>query len=464
MQSWAAEEFSGMDLGDKRLNRRLVRIVERLAHHPAVSVPAACKNWAETKAVYRFWDAEGVAAGEIRAAHREKTLERMHGQEWILIAQDTTELRYTSHESMEGLGYASRVGSKGVFVHSGLAIQLDGVPLGLVYQEIWARPIDELGKGDQRRKRPTSSKESRRWIDTLKACQTAVPPETHMVLIADREADMYDLFAEKCQSGRYLLVRSAHNRKIEHGGGDLLWKTVQSLAAAGQMEVEVGRQGDRPPRRALLEIRFVELSILPPHQGKRRIGPKPIPVRVVLAQELDPPEQEEGICWWLLTTLPVISLDDAIRCVRWYSYRWFIERYHFVLKSGCQIEKLQLGTVERLERALATYAIVAWRLLWLTYQARKHGEEPCDTVLEAHEWQSLYCTTFHTRQYPPQPPSLKLAVLWIAQLGGSLARKGDGDPGAKTIWRGLRRLSDISATWLLLTENQSPRSGDVGNG
>ncbi len=92
--------------------------------------------------------------------------------------------------------------------------------------------------------------------------------------------------------------------------------------------------------------------------------------------------------------------------MRWYSYRWLIERYHFVLKSGCGLEKLQLETGRRIEMALATYSIVAWRLLWLTYQARLHGEESCESFLEEHEWQSL-CATIHKKGPPPEkPPSL----------------------------------------------------------
>ena len=99
---------------------------------------------------------------------------------------------------------------------------------------------------------------------------------------------------------------------------------------------------------------------------------------------------------------------------------------------------------------MATYAIVAWRLLWLTYQARSHPDTPCDTILELHEWQSLYCNIHSHYTIAEKPPSLMEAVLWIAQLGGFLGRKHDGFPGVKTIWRGLRRLHDIASTWKLL--------------
>ncbi len=97
--------------------------------------------------------------------------------------------------------------------------------------------------------------------------------------------------------------------------------------------------------------------------------------------------------------------------------------------------------------ALAIYSIVAWRLLWLTYQARLNPDIPCDIVLETIEWQSLWATVNKNPIPQKEPPCLRDAIRMIASLGGFLNRKGDGEPGVKTIWRGLRRLHDIAATW-----------------
>ncbi len=97
---------------------------------------------------------------------------------------------------------------------------------------------------------------------------------------------------------------------------------------------------------------------------------------MVLALEVNQPSGETPISWLLLTTLTVGGFDDAVRCLHWYSYRWLIERSHYVLKSGCRLEKLQLETADRIERALATYSIVAWRLLWLTCEARRQQSCP----------------------------------------------------------------------------------------
>ena len=151
-----------------------------------------------------------------------------------------------------------------------------------------------------------------------------------------------------------------------------------------------------------------------------------------------------------MTSLSVQSFAQAAHCVRWYRLRWLIERYHFVLKSGCQLEELQLETTERLERALATYCSVAWRLLWLTYQGRKTPDISCESAFQTHEWHALYAFTHQTNVLPSTPPSLQEATLWVAKRGGFLARSSDGEPGVQTIWRGLRRLDDLAAMWLLL--------------
>jgi hypothetical protein len=166
-----------------------------------------------------------------------------------------------------------------------------------------------------------------------------------------------------------------------------------------------------------------------------------------------PPSGEKAISWLLLTTLEVRDFEQASRCLRWYSYRWLIERYHYTLKSGCRLEQLQLETADRLERALATYAIVAWRLLWLTYEARTHPTKSIEAILPAHYWQALYCHIHQTTILPQEPPSLANCVRWIARLGGFLGRKSDGEPGVKTLWLGLQRVHDMASIWQLMSKS-----------
>jgi hypothetical protein len=168
-----------------------------------------------------------------------------------------------------------------------------------------------------------------------------------------------------------------------------------------------------------------------------------VEVWAVLAREDAPPPGVTPIEWLLLTTVTVETPQDADERVSWYECRWVIEEYHRVLKSGCRAEDRQLKTLEGLRRCLSVDAIVAWRILFLTKAARACPDLPCTEVMREEEWQVLFVMTHPGTPLPPSPPSLREAVRGIAALGGFLGRKGDGEPGSITLWRGYRRLSDF---------------------
>jgi hypothetical protein len=449
MTTWAASELQSVTFKDARLRNRLFRLVDDLTAHPTASIPEASGCWAATKGAYRFLDSKRVTPEAIRTAHQQRTLARVGEQTTVLVIQDTTELDFTSHPATTGLGYLDHPKHQGLKVHSALAATTDGIPLGLVDQAVWIRDLATLGKKHQRAKRETAEKESQRWLTALTASQDAIPDDIQVMMVADREADFYPLFAAERRAGVELLIRAAHNRRVD-ADTQLLEQAIAAAPVGGTLTIAVPRRDDQPARQATLTLRWTSVQIGPPQNAKARATLPHIPVQVVVAEELAPPPGVKALRWVLLTTLPVTGWDDAVQIVRWYRARWLIERYHFVLKSGCGIEKLQLESAERLQRALAVYSVVAWRLLWLTYLARQQPDEECTVILARHEWQALYCTIHQTLIPPATAPTLRQAVRWIAQLGGFLARTGDGEPGVQTIWRGLRRLEDIAATWLLL--------------
>jgi hypothetical protein len=173
----------------------------------------------------------------------------------------------------------------------------------------------------------------------------------------------------------------------------------------------------------------------------------------VFVEESQPPAGEKPIRWMLATTVPVENLQQACRVVGWYARRWVIERFHYTLKSGYGLEQQQLESVEHVERFLATLVIAAWRVLWLAHEAREHPQQACTIVLDQAEWQALYAWAHRKspRPLPSQPPTLGEAAQMIGRLGGHLARKRDGPPGVKTLWRGLARLHDLTTGYLLAT-------------
>jgi hypothetical protein len=455
MTSWAAAELQFADLGDTRRNQRLIRLVSDLAAQPNASVSQASGDLAATQAAYDFWQSPRVKPEAIVLAHQRSTVERIKQHSIVIAIQDTTELNFSHHPSKKGMGYLDNANSYGLKVHSVFCASANGVPLGVLHQQVWAREKASIGKKHQRHKQPTKDKESQRWLTALEVTQTVISQEVTVVTVADREADIYDLLALKRRSGSEFIIRATHNRCVKRKAEDpeveRLYALIRQTLPCGQLTLELRRHPEREARSATLTLRTTSLELQPPQSHLERERLQPVQVQVSLAQEENPPPTTEPVCWLLLTTLDVSCFEDVVQYLRWYSFRWLVERYHYVLKSGCRLEQLQLETADRIHRALATYTIVAWRLLWITYLARYQPEQPADTVLETHEWQALYCTIHKTPRPPDSPPTLHRCVRWIAQLGGFLGRKRDGEPGVKTIWQGLRRLHDIAQTWKLVS-------------
>jgi hypothetical protein len=206
----------------------------------------------------------------------------------------------------------------------------------MLHQQVWARDPQEVGKRHHRRQRQTEDKESQRWLSALQVTESAVPEEIEVVTIADREADIYDLFAKPHRERSHLLIRGTHNRRVNHEA-EYLHTAIRQTPIVGELTIEVPRGDQRPSRQATLTVRFTTLEVQPPRHHLKRATLAPVTIQVVLAQEQNPADDTTPISWLLLTTLPVNSFDQAVECVRWYSYRWLIERYHYVLKSGCHL-------------------------------------------------------------------------------------------------------------------------------
>jgi hypothetical protein len=145
-------------------------------------------------------------------------------------------------------------------------------------------------------------------------------------------------------------------------------------------------------------------------------------------------------------------VSDVLQCVRWYTYRWLIERFHYVLKSGTKIEELQLKDAESLQKAIAVYSMAAFRVMQLVYESRHRPEVTCEVILTKAQWTTLYMLIHGNKQLPKQPPSLHQAVMWIGKLGGHLNRKSDGPPGLKTVWQGYQQLCHAASVYELMTQ------------
>jgi len=431
------------------LGLREIFIVEDFAEHPEASCPEALGK-AGAKAAYRFWNNDRVHAEQVLAPHAERTVQRSMEYPVVLVAQDTSEINLTDHPATRGTGYLGSPHCRGLLLHSLLAIAPTGVPLGVLRQFTWVRPLAQLGKRHRRRKTALKEKESQRWLDGMTATAEQLSQHPRVVLMGDRESDLFDLFAMPRPANVDLLVRVCRERRRVDHPTRYLDKALQSEPVRGHVQIEIPARPNRQARKATMAVRWLSLEVHAPCHGPKRPA---VRLNFVLIEEIAPPPGEKPVRWLLATTLPVESMEDALRCVQWYAYRWTIERFHFVLKSGCKIEERQLETVEAMERAIPLFSIVAWRLLWLTLQARETPDALCTAILEEFEWKAL-CAVVPggPRRLPVTPPTLREAVRMIAQLGGFLGRKCDGEPGPQTLWRGLRRLHDIARGWRAATK------------
>jgi Transposase DDE domain. len=367
-----SNEFENVPINDQRLINRLIVTAEILENQPEKSIPDACGNWAATKATYQLFANEKVTSEAILNSHRLNTIERIGKYPVVLLIQDTSTIDFSTHKKTEGLGsFTSGKYSYGLLMHSVLAVSPNGVPLGLLYQYIWARETSpKYTKRDQHRELPIEAKESHKWLKALDDSLNGLPNPMSTVTIADREADIYEFFKKAHELGTHLLIRATRNRRILEEC-KLLFDQIEQAPEVGQCVVDIPRRSDQnvPPRQAKLSVRYRRVTVCPAHCHIKE--PKEtITLYAILAREIEFPEGEEPVEWFLLTTIPVGSLEEAIQKIEWYRERWKIERFHYILKSGCNIEDLQLETKERLENAITLYSVIAWRLSWLIYQAR----------------------------------------------------------------------------------------------
>jgi hypothetical protein len=461
--SWTDTEFSYADLGDERLRRRLSIISERFAQSPLSPINQACDDWAETKAAYRFFQNDSITYQEITRSHIEATKERCREFPTILAIQDTTYFSYLPHPQTKGLGHLTRfrgkhkkdIVSSGLIMHTTLAVATDGLPLGVVDQKIYSRPQAPEETAKQRRVRkvtlPTEDKESYRWLESLENTSRNLSDlQSRVVTICDREADIYDLFLLAQHLSAPLMVRASYNRTVNktsthsQTSGLKLWSLLRNKKSETTIQVKIPKSKNQNARTARCEVKFTDYVLNRPLcyvEGKTKATPTNLNLCAVYVTEIGCPKDNEPIDWMLITNIPVQNREQAVEKISWYCLRWRIETWHKVLKSGLQVEECRLGTSERLIRYLAVMSIVAWRIYWITLVARVAPDASCYFFLNEIEWKILAVKFAKTQIQKNQPPTLEQSIRWIAQLGGFLARKGDGVPGITHVWRGMKKLS-----------------------
>jgi len=435
---------------------------------------AAGGDQALIKGHYRLIELPDDSAATMDAIlrpHRLQTIRRMQGERVVLCIHDGTDLNYNGAAQCEGLGTIGTnqtvAKSRGLHLNSTLVATEQGLPLGVLSSRCTAR--QQRPEDDERSPAeiPIEEKKSFDWIQASRDCEAvaAEMPHTKLVQVMDREADFFELFDDWRQGAcrTHLVVRAKCNRRTQ--GGSKLFDRIRAAEPRLWFQVHVDRQSARPkkskqkarPKRparvADVVLRYETVELMPPDEQRDK---EPVSLSIVHVVEEEAPEGVPPLEWFLLTTIPVNSVQDAQRVVDYYCLRWRIEDWHRVLKSGCGIEDLRNETAERLKRALAIYMVIAWRVMLMTLLARQAPEMAAEVVFSDIEIEVL--TAYANTRRDLQPPqSLSDAVSLVARLGGYQDRKADLPPGHQVTWIGFSELRSMCKGYVL-----ARRSDDGG--
>jgi len=443
-----------MSFGDIRVAERADWLIDRIAATGGVVLRRVGETRAGERAAHRFLSSPHVDVGSIVDTLSERTAAQCAGGR-VLVVQDTTEINFAGRAAKRrGFGPGADGKSAGFFIHPVIAIDLaTEAMVGLVDAAIWTRAPARV---TARRSRALEDKESMRWLSGCEAAAARLSDARSVVMVADRESDIYSLFARK-PARLELIVRAAQDRALQEGG-----RLFAALAGAASVSTSLVQVAPRGPgdkgRIAKVELRAASVRIARPHVASRDL-PATVALNVVEAREVDPPAGKTALLWHLLTTLPIATAEQANEVVQFYRLRWRIEQTFRALKSdGLALEDSQLVDAERMFNLAALALTAAIRTIQLV-DARDGSPRPATDVLDEallvplqHLSKKLEGKTL--RQKNPHPPHSLAFVAWVtARLGGWNCYYKP--PGPKTMREGWNQLAARLEGYVLALESEN---------
>jgi hypothetical protein len=457
------EEFLNINLGDKRLSRRLEHLVDLLGNEFGAGIPEACRDGSEIKAAYRFFSNAHIDEENLLDTHLFNTALRVKKSEQnvFILAQDSTAIFYGSHVATTHLGsLAKSKGThiKGIFCHAGLIYTSHGTPLGLLLNKLWFRKA-RSGRAKIRHKKkrdtiPIEKKESFRWIQGIHSARLIQEQSQKKVIVVnDREGDINEFYKTALDLEVGFVVRVDKSRVCNESGSQTIKKYLKNRPFYFEFEAIISQRGKitshredyrRYPvktRKVLLQVWWEEVTIRLKSNSRSKKSEQKITVVLVDEKPLPAQKRSTILSWLLFTDQKIKSKEDALRVIFYYRQRWQVEEYFRILKSGCKVEDCRLGDGHKLIRYLKVMGIIAWRQHYLTEIGREYSKAPASTCLTPSEIKTL-----KIESKIDLADDLTLDQAWhlIAKLGGFMNRPSDGDPGPTTFWRGFQKLYYIT--------------------
>jgi len=437
---WADEQFGLCDFGDVRRMRRVVKVAAQIAANTDASTPSQTENWSDCKRVYELFDNDHITFQKLLEPHWRATRARKEGH--FLLICDTTEFDFGIHRKTKGLGPTGDGNGRGFFLHSAMMVDPTNSDLiGMAAQEIFHRK--PCRKGEKLMERKKRARESEVWGRIVD--QVGPPaPGVRFTHVCDRGADNYEVFCHLVLQRSDWVIRAAQlQRSIIMPNGERmpLDQYVMGWQPVGSYDLYVQAQNGQPARWAKLEVSFGDILMPAPQQRTpwlKEIGIVTIAMWGIQVREVDAPAHvKEPLRWVLFTSHATYSYNDAYRVIEYYEQRPMVEDYHKAIKTGCSLEDRQYQTTARLERLTGMMSLQAVRLVQLRTMVRTQPETPATKVV-SKRWIEILARL--RKKTDPLEWTIRNFYREMAGLGGFLGRKGDGEPGWQTTWRGFNKL------------------------
>lgn len=454
--------------GDKRLDDRGNQIIRSLFANGTHSIRKFSNSSAAQKANYRFLENEQTSEETIVKSMSDRCAGIVKGKV-VLSIQDTTEINLYNHKNRIkhdhsiGVTNAPKNGL-GYMLHPSLVVDASNcVPYGFSHVHLFNRDLERVPRENRDRhvykKLDIEDKESNKWLISSKAAKESLQQAAMVIIVEDREGDIYEQFATIPDERTHLLIRAKSDRSLPEG--IKLFSKVNACDVAGtyQLEIEGDKRKGQRKRTAQMEVRFTEVEIKNPSRTAKDVAPT-VKLYYVEAKEAGE-ATEHKVCWRLLTSLPVTTFDEALMVIEWYSCRWMIEEVFRILKKeGFDIEasELECGSSIRKLSLLMLDAIIKTFQMKIMYETDEEGEMPGTLCFEETELEcmELQCKKLEgntqKQKNPYKKHSLRYATWIIARLGGWKGYASERKPGITTLWIGLAKFHDTFNGYMLLQD------------
>ena len=449
-------DFDGA-FGDRRIDKKAASALQKLMIGRNSSIRQITQTEAEQRSIYRLLDNEAFSEKAIASKIMERCGSLCAGRH-VLCIQDTSEFNLSGSKRLKpdtGLGDISKTGVRGFLLHSSLVVDAQkGSALGFSYIKTWHRDEERQHKQErQYHLQPTEQKESYKWIEATTQSKELLKDAAAITIVADRESDIYELYALAREHGMHVVLRSRFNRPL--ASSDKMLDYLQSLDVMHRYSLPVLgdiRKGIEK-RVALMDLKWSAVSIKRPGNSKDKSLPIKLDLYVVEAKEQNNPK---GICWRILTTHPVNNAQDALQVIDWYKQRWHIEQVHRLLKKeGFRIEQSQLesGYAIRKLTMLATMAVLRIIQMMLAYE--DDSEQEASALFDQDEQKCLTEVNLTLQggtikqQNTHKQGTIKWATWIIARLGGWKGYRSQRKPGPIVLQKGFIKFYNLYEGWNL---------------